>query len=33
MTGNSYDAMVAAYSRALTAVSRNIAEAIRSTRQ
>jgi len=31
--GNSYDALVAAYSRALTAVSRDIAEAIRSTRQ
>ncbi|HEY6281247.1 MAG TPA: PqiC family protein [Burkholderiales bacterium] len=30
--GNSYDALVAAYSRALTTVSRDIAEAIRSTR-
>jgi uncharacterized lipoprotein YmbA len=32
MNGNSYDALAAAYSRALTAVSRDIAEAIRSTR-
>ncbi len=31
--GNSYDALVAAHSRALTAVSRDIAEAIRSARQ
>ena len=31
--GSSYDALVAAYSRALTAVSRDIAEAIRSARQ
>jgi uncharacterized protein len=31
--GSSYDALVAAYSRALTAVSRDIAGAIRSTRQ
>ena len=31
--GNNYDALVAAYSRALTAVSRDIADAIRSTRQ
>jgi len=31
--GDSYDALVAAYSRALMSVSRDIAEAIRSTRQ
>ena len=31
--GDGYDALVAAYSRALTAVSRDIAEAIRSARQ
>jgi uncharacterized lipoprotein YmbA len=31
--GNGYDALVAAHSRALTAVSRDIAEAIRSARQ
>jgi len=31
--GDGYDALVVAHSRALTAVSRDIAEAIRSTRQ
>ena len=31
--GDGYDALVAAYSRALTAVSRDIAEAVRSTRK
>ena len=31
--GDGYDALVAAHSRALTAVSRDIAEAIRSTRE